>query len=520
MGPPQETGRYGIRDASHQYAAGVPVLRDVDFELVAGTVHGLVGENGSGKSTLIKLLTGVLRPQIGELYLDDEPLRLSSPGDAQGHGIGVVHQDYHLFTELSVAQNIMGVSGSLPRRRLTGRVDKRRIEKEVSELLERFGIALAPDARVRSLGPAERKFVEIARAMRMEPRFLILDEPTASLEPQGSQAVLDLLDRLRSRGVGLCFVSHRLNEVMSTADRITVLRDGRLVGCVPCGELDEPRLVEMIVGDVDPRVEQARHRTVAEDREVILRTRNVKLERDAPAHGLEVRQGEVLGLTGLLGSGAATVVRMLGGAEPLRGEVEMDGRQARIRSARDAGRLGIGFIPEDRKGAGVIPEQSIAVNISLASLGEVTRFGVVRRPDMRERAGDYGDRLDIRATSVEAPVNTLSGGNLQKVLIGKWLASGRRILAVEEPTHGIDIGAKAQVHRLLREFVDAGGAIVVALSDVHEALELCDRIAIFRHCVLVDVLSSADLTSHQLTAMGAATERLETMVEGGPPVAG
>jgi ABC-type sugar transport system ATPase subunit len=511
------TSRYGIRGVSHQYAIGVPVLTDVDFELTAGSVHSLVGENGSGKSTLIKLLTGVLKPQVGELHLDGAPLSLSSPGDAQHHGLGVVHQDYHLFADLSVAQNIMGVGGSLPRHR-SGRVDKRRIEAQVSELLERFGIDLAPDARVRSLDPAERKFVEIARAMRMEPRFLILDEPTASLEPQGSQAVLDLLDRLRANDVGLCFVSHRLNEVMAISDRLTVLRDGRLVDCIPAAGLTEERMVEMIVGGEDPRAQEAQRAPATGMRPVVLRTRDVRLQAHADSHGLELREGEILGLTGLLGSGAATVVRMLGGAEPLRGEVEVDGRPAAIRSPRDAGRLGIGFIPEDRKGAGVIPDQSVAVNVSLASLDAVTRFGVVSRQRMRERASSFGRQLDIRARSVESAVNTLSGGNLQKVLIAKWLASGRRILAIEEPTHGIDIGAKAQVHRLLREFVDEGGAIVVALSDVHEALELCDRIAVFRHCALVDVLSSDALTSSQLTAMGA-TERLETLVEGGAPVA-
>jgi ABC-type sugar transport system ATPase subunit len=494
---------------------GVPVLRDVEIELTAGSVHGLVGENGSGKSTLIKLLTGVLKPQLGSPYVDDSEISMASPAEAQDRGIAVVHQDYNLFPDLSVAQNVLGVGGSLPRRWL-GTVDKAKIEREVDRMLQSLGIDLAPDALVRSLGPAERKFVEIVRAMRLHPRFLILDEPTASLEPHGSKSVIELLKRLREQGVGLCFASHRLNEVLDIADKITVLRDGRRIGCVEAGEVTQEKLVEMIVG----RHEERRRETVAMQHakssdagSKVLSVRGVALQAGRPPVNFDIERGEILGMTGLLGSGAGTIVRMLGGAEALRGYVEVDGKRVRIRDPRGAERLGIGFIPEDRKASGAIPELSVALNISLASMSEVTRAGVLDYWKMRERGQAQAERLDVRASSVDALANTLSGGNLQKVLLAKWLATESRVLAVEEPTHGIDIGAKVQVHALLRKFVEAGGSIVVSMSEVEEVLELCDRIAVFRHGALVKLVRSDELTHSELTVMGA-TDRLEEMIEG------
>lgn len=507
---------YGIRGVSYAYSAGVPVLRDVSLELAAGTVHALLGENGCGKSTLIKLLTGVLKPRSGTLYMDDAEVRFASPADAQERGVGVVHQDYNLFPDLSIAQNVIGVGRSLPRHRWTRTVDKARIESEVAEMLDTLGIDLAPGTLVRSLDPAARKFVEIVRALRLRPSFLILDEPTASLEPEGSRSVLALMGRLRDQGLGLAFVSHRLGEVIDIADEVTVLRDGRLVGNAPAADITEERLVEMIIGPQEEKRREAQvaaHESSARD-ELALSIRDVRLRAGARPVSLDLRCGEILGLTGLLGSGAATVTRMLGGAQPLRGTLEMGGRKARIRDPRGAQRLGIGFIPEDRKAMGAIPVMSVAANISIASLGEVSRAGIVDYWKMRSRAIDYGERFDVRPRSVDVPAGSLSGGNLQKVLIAKWLATDCHVLAIEEPTHGVDIGGKVHVHRLLREFVAGGGAIVVSLSEVDEALELCDRIAVFRHGELVDVLHAADLTRSEVTLMGA-TDRLEHIVDGG-----
>lgn len=509
-----EATTIGIRAATHDYS-GVRALQDVDFELRSRSIHGLVGENGSGKSTLIKILTGAVRPTAGTIYVNGSEVSFSSPVDAQRYGIGVVHQDYHLFPDLSVAANVYGVSKTPPRRRWSRTVDKREVERRVEQLFGELGIKVAPQAMVRELGAAERKFVEIARAMLLRPRFLILDEPTASLEPKAAHSVLALLERLREQGVGLAFVSHRLDEVLRISNQITVLRDGRQVASPRNERIGEERLAELIVGS-KPIVSGDGARSVGE--EIAVRVRGIRLSPGVRPVEFEVRRGEIFGFTGLVGSGAAEVVRMLGGAIPLLGEVEIEGATATIRSPRDASRAGIGFIPEDRKGVGLVADQSVAINISLPSLRRVANLiGWMNRRLLLARANEYRERLAIRASSVQAPVNTLSGGNQQKVMLAKWLASGVRILAVEEPTHGIDIGGKAQVHELLRELTSGGGTVIVGTTDVHEALTLCDRIAVMRHGMLLEVLDTEELTHADLTAMGTrdSDELLSQLIESG-----
>ncbi len=508
------TPTYGVVGVTHAYVPGVKVLKDVSIELAGGRVRSLVGENGSGKSTLIKVLTGVIKPQVGKLLLDESEVSWGSPADAQGQGIGVVHQDYHLFPDLTVAQNVAGVGKNLPRRRWTRGVDHGKIEREVEEMLGSLGIDISPSRFVRSLDPGERKFVEIVRAMRLKPRFLILDEPTASLLPDASESVMNLIRRLRDGGIGLCFVSHRLDEVAALSDDITCLRDGALVQETSSTKLGEAELAEMIVGRKLEGGTSRRSRTnlavaagTSEGGDVpAMAVSDLRLFAGRPSVGFEVRYGEILGLTGLLGSGAATTVHMLGGNMPLRGQIQIDGKSQKIRTPKDAVGLGIGFVPEDRKSLGSVPELSVAVNVSLPTMKEVTRRGVVDYWAMRSRAERHTKPLDLRATSVDVPAGSLSGGNLQKVVLAKWLASGARILAIEEPTHGIDVGGKAQVHDSLREFVSSGGAIVVALSDVDEALDLCDRIAIFRHGSIGEVVEASQTSGAELRLLVTKSE--------------
>ena len=314
---------YGIQGCYHDYT-GVPVLTDVDFFIEEGEVHALVGENGSGKSTLIKILTGALQTRLGTIRMDGEEVRLTTPKAAQSLGVGVVHQDYHLFPELTVAQNIFGVNAAQPRRRWTRTVDRTQVERTVEGLLEELRIEIPSTQKVHQLGPAERKFVEIASAMLLRPRFLILDEPTASLEPSAARAVLDLMGRLREQGVGLAFVSHRLDEIMAVGDRTTVLRDGVAVACVPNAETDEARLADLITGGMDKQ-EAAKRRDWQPSGDVVLRATDIRVAPGRPQLSFEVERGEIFGLTGLLGAGAETLVRMLGGAQPLDGTLELDG---------------------------------------------------------------------------------------------------------------------------------------------------------------------------------------------------
>jgi ABC-type sugar transport system ATPase subunit len=501
----------GVQGATHDYS-GVVVLHDVDFDLRAGEVHALVGENGSGKSTLIKLITGAMSPRHGHIVINDKPVGFSSPEDAQRHGIAVVHQDYNLFPALTVTENVLGVGKHVPRRRWGG-IHRAKMARRVAEIVASLGVDIRPDALVGSLGPAERKFTEIARAMVTRPRFLILDEPTASLEPKTASHVLALVERLSDQDVGVVFVSHRLDEVVRTASRITVLRDGRRVAQLPNTDVSEDDLVSLIIGRAAEKAETSRR---SQPSDVLLRARNLKIALGRPPVEFELKRGEILGLTGLLGSGAAQVVKMVGGAEPLyQGEIWLEEQKIALRSPRHATRLGIGFIPEDRKGVGLVPDQSVAVNVCLASLDDVSRMGVVRPSHIAERGEEFKRRLDIRASSVRAPIRSLSGGNQQKVMIAKWLASGVRLLAIEEPTHGVDVGAKPQIHNLLRDFADNGGSILLASTDLREVLHLCDRIAVFRHGAISKVLSTDDLTHSELAVSGVRDPEqvLEALVD-------
>lgn len=480
-------GTYAALDITHSYGP-VIALRNVSFVVAAGQVHALLGENGCGKSTLIKIMTGAQRPTSGRLEVDGSPMRLANPTRASARGISVVHQNYHVFPDLSVSDNILVGGRKTPKSRFFPMsVDHRAQKFEVEELLSSLGIDLDPRRLASTLDPAERKFVEIARAMTFSPRFMFLDEPTAALEPTSARRVLDLVDTLRSQGVGIVYVSHRLDEVMAIGDRFTVLRDAVLIHSGAIADVSEADIVHMMVGELHSPHQVA---VGAIPTRVRFRMSAVQCEPGLPAFDLQVNTGEILGLTGLVGSGASRVVQMLGGAVPMQGRMHFGSTELSIKTPRDALRLGVGYIPEDRKGAGLVLEHSVALNVAYGSLPQFAKAGVMdfRRVEATARA--YKDKLSIRLSSVLAPVASLSGGNQQKVLMSKWLVSGAQILAIEEPTQGVDISGRDHIHRLLREFVAGGGTVVLASTDVREVAALCDRIAIFRHGVLTEILDA------------------------------
>lgn len=500
-----------LRGVSHAYS-GVVVLRGVDLELEQGRIRGLVGQNGAGKSTLIRILTGAEPLLDGRLCIDGEDATLSSPADAQRAGIGVVHQDLQLFPQLSVGKNIFAVRASFPRKGPLRLIDWDRVEAEVEVSLASLGLHIPVRRRAGDLDAGEQKLVEIARTMMLKPRFLILDEPTASLEARSSSRILDLLVRLRDEGVGVLIVSHRLEEIRRVSDRITVLRDGRVVADVP-GATSQKEIVRAMLGDSADRGTPP-DRTWMGERTVALSVSGMSAGGAAPVE-FKVGRGEILGLTGLVGSGAEHVLRMLGGARPLIGDVEVYGRPVGITSPTDAAAVGIGYIPEDRKREGLVPGMSVAANISLSSLGHVSRAGFLRPNAVRRRAEHYRDAFEIKCRDTSAPVRTLSGGNQQKVLIAKWLSAGVRILVVAEPTHGVDVGGKAQIHDLIREFAGAGGAVVVFSSEAEELVGLCHRVAVFRHGRIVSLVAvdQAAAIASGRPADTALVGRLEGIIE-------
>jgi ABC-type sugar transport system ATPase subunit len=485
---------FGAREISKRFGP-VTALDAVSFSCERGEIHALLGENGAGKSTLVKLLVGAHQPDGGTLVFDDEPVTLHGPQDAIARSVAVVHQDYHIWPDLTVAENVIGMLPHPPQR--LGFARRATMRAEAKALLDRLEIALDVDRAVRELDAAEKKFVEIARALAQDATFLILDEPTASLESRESERVLALLERLRAERHGIILVTHRLEEVVRTADRATVLRDGRNAGLIPRAQLRGDVLVEAILGRrPDEPVEPRAHGTVP-----MLEFIGVRTRPDAVPFDLTLHEGEILGLTGVVGSGAVHLVRALGGRVPLDGVLRIGGTPLRITNAGDAVRAGIGTIPEDRKGVGLALEASVADNIALASLHRISALGFTKFAERDAIAEQYRATLGIRCASIAAPVGSLSGGNQQKVLIARWLASGARVIAIEEPTHGVDIGAKAEIHRQLIAFAEAGGSVIFMSTELRELLAIAHRIAIFHAGRLEAIVPHHDATESTITAI-------------------
>jgi ABC-type sugar transport system ATPase subunit len=456
---------------------GVPVLEDVDLDALAGEVHAVVGENGAGKSTLMKILAGAHQPDAGTILLDGQEVRFGHPREAQEQGVSIIYQEFTLLPERTVAQNIF--LGREPTRGPF--VDGRAMEEATAALLTELGAegAIAPQSLVRDLSVAQQQTVEIAKALSFEAKILVMDEPTAALSPHEVDALFARVRLLQSRGLAVLYISHRLKEVFDLAQRITVLKDGRKVETVNTGQITPGALVRMMVGrEMDhyfpPRA------NAGEIGDVRLRVENGAVGKLHDID-LELRAGEIVGLAGLAGSGRTEVARALFGVEPFTtGGVTLDGKPVRIRSPRQAIRLGIGFLTEDRKAEGLILPQSVRDNTLLAvrSLG---RTGAKREPaEGRRSVVDLARMVELRAASLEQEVRYLSGGNQQKVVLAKWLATRARILIFDEPTRGIDVGAKAGIHELMRELARAGAAILMISSELPEVIGMSDRILVMR----------------------------------------
>ncbi len=486
--------RFGARAIVKRFGP-VVALDDVSFSCERGEIHALLGENGAGKSTLVKLLVGAHQPDGGTLTFDDVPGVLHSPLDAIARSVAVVHQDYHIWPDLTVAENVIGTLPRPPQR--AGISDRAAMRARAHALLQRLEIDIDVNRPVRELDAAEKKFIEIARALALDATFLILDEPTASLEQRESERVLALLERLRAEHHGLIIVTHRLEEVVRTADRATILRDGRNAGLITRERMRGDVLVEAILGRAPDEPIEPR----ASANDAVLTFAGVRARPEAPPFDLTLHRGEILGLTGVVGSGAVHLIRALGGRVPLAGTLQVGADTLVIRTAADAVRAGIGTIPEDRKAAGLALEASVADNIALASLHRISRFGFTDRAKRDAIAEDYRASLGIRCASIAAPVGSLSGGNQQKVLIARWLASGARVIAIEEPTHGVDIGAKAEIHRQLAAFAEAGGSVIFMSTELRELLAIAHRIAIFNGGRLEAILPHHDATESSITAI-------------------
>ncbi|MGW2964529.1 sugar ABC transporter ATP-binding protein [Streptomyces sp. NPDC001220] len=485
---------------------GVRALSDVDFTARAGEVHALVGENGAGKSTLIKVLTGVYRPDHGEVTYDGEPVRFTTPLQAQQAGISTIYQEVNLVPLMSVARNLF--LGREPLGRL-GLIDFRRMHREADEALRGLGIRVDVHRPLRELGVGAQQMVALARAVAVEARVVIMDEPTSSLEPREVQTLFEVIRMLRERGVAVVYVSHRMDELYELCDTITVLRDGRVVHTGPLAELDRLRLVAMMLGREigEVRAEgmtkfSGSHDT---DAEPVLTATELTVRHSLRDVSLAIRPGEVVGLGGLLGSGRSETAKAIAGALPTdTGRVVVAGVPVRAGSTAAAIRAGISLLPEDRKSEGIMPGLSVRENIALAALPGLSRFGLVDDARVDRIVDTFMKRLRIKAAGAHQKVGELSGGNQQKVLLARWLALHPKVLLLDEPTRGIDVGAKAEVQALIDELADNGLAVLLISSDTEELIEGSDRVVVLKDGVVVRELTGDAVTEGELMRAIAA----------------
>ncbi|MPZ17861.1 MAG: ATP-binding cassette domain-containing protein [Luteitalea sp.] len=474
--------------------AGVRALQDVSFELRAGEVHALIGENGAGKSTLIKIITGAETADAGTLSVMGTRIPHMDPATSRSLGIAAIYQQPSLFPHLSVAENI---ALALESGHAWRRVDWRARNHHAAELLARVGASIEPARLVETLSMPEQQLVEIAKAVGADAKILIMDEPTASLTGREVESLFNVIALLRGHGVGIIYISHRLEEISTIADRVTVLRDGEAIAIREVGQVARGELIQMMVGRELAAVFPKRVVTTGD---VVLEVRHLS-SRAAGVDDvtLSVKEGEILGLAGLVGSGRTELAETLFGLRPAdSGDILLRGVPARIASPADAIRLGIGYLPEDRRQHGVLLDMPVTANTSLANLRAVARRGLIDRALERATARRYVDQLRIKTASVSANVGSLSGGNQQKVALARWLSIEPRVLILDEPTQGVDVGSKSEIHALMQDLAEQGLAVIMISSELPEILGMSDRIAVMRAGTLSGVLAREEATQQKI----------------------
>ena len=484
--------------------SGLKVLSDVSFDLHPGEVHALLGENGAGKSTLIKIIAGLHRPDEGEIAVEGRQRHFASPRAAHDAGIATVHQELLLFPELTVAENVF--LGQAPRTRWGG-LDWTAMRRRARELLNSLDSHdLNIDVRVGTLSVANRQRVEIARALAQDARVVIMDEPTAALAEADVQRLMEIVRRLKARGVGIIYVSHKLPEIFALADRVTVLRDGQHVATRPIGDVTEASLVSMMVGRAIDRLYPQKQGVTGA---TVLELRGVGYRNTVRDISFTLCRGEILGIAGLVGSGRTETALTIFGITPATaGEILLDGQAVTIASPEAARDLGIAYVPEDRGQQGLIRSQSIAENVALANLKRLMRGLFVDGAKVAAEARNAIARFGIRARGPGQIVRELSGGNQQKVVLGKWLASTPKILIMDEPTRGIDVGAKAEIHLLMRKLAGEGMAILMISSELPEVLGMSDRVLVMNGGEIVARFGEGEVTAQAVgTAMTNAGVR-------------
>jgi ribose transport system ATP-binding protein len=456
---------------------GVRALENCRFELWPGEVHALVGENGAGKSTLMKVLTGVFQKDAGRIIYKGKEVKIPNPRVAQELGISIVHQELNLMPHLTVAQNIF-IGREARRKGFSLFLDEESMNERAQELLDLFHINIDPRIRVKELTVAKQQMVEIAKALSFNAEVLIMDEPTAALSEAEVEELFRILRKLKEKGMGIIYISHRLEELKEIADRVTVMRDGHYIGTLDIHEATIDKIINMMVGRNIYETSSREH--IDKETEVVLEVKNLNRGREIRDVSFKLKKGEILGLAGLVGAGRTEVARAIFGADSVEsGEVYVRGQRVRIKSPADAIRHGIAYLSEDRRRYGLMLGLSVEDNVVLPSMSEFLRFNFfVHRKKSKERCAEYVDKLRIKTPTLAQKVKNLSGGNQQKVIVAKWLLKNCEILIFDEPTRGIDVGAKSEIYKLLNELVEEGKSIIMISSELPEILRMSHRILV------------------------------------------
>jgi ribose transport system ATP-binding protein len=485
---------------------GVIALEDVQFDLRSGEVHAICGENGAGKSTLMKIVSGVYQPTAGHIFYKGREVRFSSPLESEHAGIAIIHQELNLVPHLSVAENIY--LAREPRRGFL--VDRRKLREDSQRCLDRLGIDISPNEEVRNLSVAQCQMVEIAKALSLNAEVLIMDEPTSSLTEQETSLLFKVIRDLKAAGVGIVYISHRLDEMDEIVDRVTVLRDGRYVSTDDFASITVDEIVSRMVGRA--LEDKFPDRTSAPSEDVLLSVKGLTREGIFSDINFTLKRGEILAFAGLMGAGRTEVARSIFGAEPAdSGTIEYLGRELSIHSPRDAIAEGFAYLSEDRKSQGLAIKMTVAANMVLANMKAVSdRLGVINQARHAEAANRYVDLLSIKTPSIEQPVRLLSGGNQQKIIVGKWLFSESRILFFDEPTRGIDVGAKFAIYKIMDELAAQGVGVVLISSELPEIFGMSDRVAVFHQGKINAIFNTRETSQEEVMHYASGQKRRQS----------
>ncbi len=485
-----------------KYFSGVHALKGVDFDLMAGEVHALMGENGAGKSTLIKVLCGIHSSDGGSIEYFGQPVSFDNIAQSQAAGISVIHQELNMMNHLTVAQNMFIGRESM----LGGFINDRAMEDEAKKLFDRMGINIDPASKLGSLTVGKQQMVEIAKAVSRDCKLLVLDEPTAALTLVEVEELFKIMRELKEKGIGMIYISHRMDEIGRISDRVTVMRDGEYVGTVHTQEVTKDDIVKMMVGRVimgDQKTESS----VPEDAPIVLEVRNLTAGREVQDVSFALRKGEILGFAGLMGAGRTEVCRALYGADKLqKGEIYIHGKKIRITSPSQAVKNGICYLSEDRKRYGLMLEKSVTDNSALASVDDYVTLGIIRDELMRQASAEANEKLHTKTPSMEQLLKNLSGGNQQKVIIARWLMKNADVFIFDEPTRGIDVGAKSEIYALMEELAKQGKSIIMISSELPEVLRMSDRIVVMCEGRKTGELDIADATQENIMKLATMRE--------------